>query len=611
MKKLISIILTMCIISSLFCISVFAEEAQGEIISYFLDKDNKILLTYNTVTKVLEVTGEGETPDCISSHYEVFQDYEDEEIIKAETLIIGEGITAIGEQAFADFSSLKTVVFPDSLKKVSKLAFFYCSSLESVTGNNVEIIEGGAFKECYSLRKATFPKLTKLNNNLVHGYAPLFYYWRYPKQEFYVGAFQECKSLQEVNIPSIQEIGPKSFYGCSDLEYINKLYIYQNDENGFIKKFISNLDSVTYLGHSAFYNCDSLERISLKNIKTLSSAKTKVDVPLPQNKKQMAPRPYEGTFEGCTYMKECYIPNIKYIGPRTFYGCNYLEEMCTNNKLNKLTYLGEAAFGNCQRLKNISLPKVTKLAMSKWYEYDDPSTFDLLFIFEDDEEDDIEHEKITDLMYCGTFEGCTSLNSISVPSATKIGARAFYNCSSLKSISAPKADYLGASAFSNCTKLNTAYLPNLKEIKNSNWYIYKHKSSYEIGAFENCSNLKKVTISNVLKIGKRAFVNCKNLIGINMKNTEIIGEKAFYNCNGLKSISIPQKVKSIQIRAFMNCKNLKTINIRTKILSGVKEYAFSNIYKKAVFNCPKKQLAKYKKLIKSKAPKTAVFRGVY
>ncbi len=613
MKKLISIILTMCIISSLFCISVFAEEAQGEIKTTNL---GNVTAIYNTATKVLEFSGKGEIPDTkhIDPYYDcgyygLFDAWylsEDNSYsceYSAETLIIGEGITSIGEENFAYFYDLKTVVLPDSLKTISKLAFYNCSSLVSFNGNKVETVEGGAFRDCSNLFEINFPNLKRLTNNQIKVYdydieeGPWF---SYPRNSFYIGAFQNCSSLIDVYMPLVEEIGPKTFYNCVELSSINSKY-----KQGIWNNY---LDTVTYLGHSTFYNCQYLKNISLKKVAKLYSSKTMVDAAFPENKKEKAPRAYEGTFDGCVKLKKCYIPNVTYIGERTFFNCKKLDELCTNNNLKKLAVIGGAAFGNCRSLKNISLPKLKKLNMGKWYEYDDSN-----IILNEDRGVPLEDngEIIVDSTYYGTFENCISLVDFIAPAVTKIGSRAFYNCTSLKTISLPKADYAGASAFSNCSKLQKVYLPKIKAVNICNWYSYKNKIYYQIGTFEGCTNLKTVTVSNASKLGARSFVNCIKLKSINISDAAIIAQRTFSGCASLTSINLGSKIKSIGSSAFYKCAKLKTVNIRGRQLSKVYSNAFTGIYPRAVFNCPKKQLAKYKKLIKSKAPKTAVLRGVY
>ncbi len=583
MKKLISLILTMCIISSLFCISVFAEEAQGEIIKGNLTP--AITASFNTATKTLEIQGTGELYDVEHTDdqygmFDIFPFYEmgrGEIERNTETLVIGDGITLIGQENFAYFTNLKSVSLPDTLKVISKLAFYSCSSLSSVNGNGVETVEGGAFKNCSALIQASFPKVTNLSNNSIEVYN--FYddinFWSYPKKKFQIGAFQDCSKLKNVNIPLAQKIGPKTFYNCTNLSVIN--------ENNC-------LDKVSYIGHSAFYNCKKLKSISLKKVTKLYSGKTKADIPLSENSKEVAKRAYEGTFTGCKSLERCYIPNVSYIGARTFYGCNNLKYLVKGNELNKVTFLGEAAFGNCKNLEKIFLPKVKKLHMSKWYEYDDS----LLDPYDEGKwtnEKTDNGEFVTDVKYCGAFEGCTKLKTVNIPSVIKIGARAFARCASLNKVYAPKADYAGPSSFYNCTGIKSVFLPKVKKLGTVNWESYKNITNplYTKGIFENCKGLKSVNISGAA----------------------IIAQRTFSSCASLTSINVGSKIKSIGSSAFYKCAKLKTVNIRGKQLSKVYSNAFTGISPKAVFNCPKKQLAKYKKLIKSKAPKTAVFRGVY
>ena len=80
----------------------------------------------------------------------------------------------------------------------------------------------------------------------------------------------------------------------------------------------------------------------------------------------------------------------------------------------------------------------------------------------------------------------------------------------------------------------------------------------EDGLFQNCTELKRVDISNhVTTIGERAFANCINLTSITIPEAvTAIGERAFFNCSGISNITIPKNVISIGAQAFSNCKNL-------------------------------------------------------
>ena len=64
---------------------------------------------------------------------------------------IGNSVTTIGELAFHDCRSLTYVTIPNSVTTIGKNAFDRCSSLTSVTlGNSVTTIGGYAFRDCSS-----------------------------------------------------------------------------------------------------------------------------------------------------------------------------------------------------------------------------------------------------------------------------------------------------------------------------------------------------------------------------------------------------------------------------------------------------------------------------
>ncbi|SNU07159.1 Leucine rich repeat-containing protein [Lachnospiraceae bacterium] len=90
-----------------------------------------------------------------------------------------------------------------------------------------------------------------------------------------------------------------------------------------------------------------------------------------------------------------------------------------------------------------------------------------------------------------------------------------------------------------------------------------------------------------------------------------ISANAFKGCKKLKTVTISKNINKIGKKAFYGCKKLKTVKIKTtKLKKGsIGKKAFSNIYKKPVFKCPKKKLKVYKKLIKkSGAAKSSKYK---
>ena len=89
------------------------------------------------------------------------------------------------------------------------------------------------------------------------------------------------------------------------------------------------------------------------------------------------------------------------------------------------------------------------------------------------------------------------------------------------------------------------------------------------GAFDSCSSLRRVTISDsVISIGSSAFSGCNSLTDVIIPDSvTAIGNSAFYGCNSLTSIIIPDSVTFIDSGVFNKCSNLISIKISDSITS--------------------------------------------
>ena len=155
----------------------------------------------------------------------------------SSTYTIPQGIISIGDGAFFDNSSLKSITIPDSVISIGDWAFSSCDSLTSITiPDSVTSIGVGAFESCYSLTSITIPdSVTAIGNN----------------------AFYSCDSLITVSIPdSVTAIGKSAFEKCGSLTTV------------------SIPDSVTTIGYYAFDNCFNLTLTVPRNSYALEYAKT-------------------------------------------------------------------------------------------------------------------------------------------------------------------------------------------------------------------------------------------------------------------------------------------------------------------------------------------------
>lgn len=154
----------------------------------------------------------------------------------------------IGRYEDPTFSStVETVTFGNSVKKIPMYAFYNCSGLTSVTiPNSVTSIGEGAFSGCSGLTSVTIPSsVTSINDC----------------------AFDGCSGLTSVTIPnSVTSIGERAFYSCSALTSITipgsvtSISDYAFDGcSGLTSVIIPN--SVTFIGDYAFSMCSGLKDI--------------------------------------------------------------------------------------------------------------------------------------------------------------------------------------------------------------------------------------------------------------------------------------------------------------------------------------------------------------
>ena len=96
------------------------------------------------------------------------------------------------------------------------------------------------------------------------------------------------------------------------------------------------------------------------------------------------------------------------------------------------------------------------------------------------------------------FNGCTALTRIRIPGSVKvIGTSAFAGCTSLAEIEIEAGGgtlEIGQAAFKDCTALEAFATPRLTQLDDN--------------AFEGCSRMTELDLSNVGTIGNSTFINC-------------------------------------------------------------------------------------------------------
>ena len=349
---------------------------------------------------------------------------------KVKKIVIEDGVTSIGNDAFYNCTSLTSITIPNSVTSIGAYAFSNCSSLTNITiPNSVTSIENYAFRNCSSLTSITIPdSVTSIGTATFYG----------------------CKNLTSITIPdSVTSIGESAFAYCSSLTSI------------------TIPDSVTSIGAYAFSNCSSLTNITIPNSVTsienyaFRNCSSLTSITIPDSVTSIG----TATFYGCKNLTSITIPDsVTSIGESAFAYCSSLTSITIPDSV---TSIGEAAFSNCWYLTNITIPdSVTSIGE---YAFQSCSSLTSITI----------PDGVTSIGRYA-FSGCISLTSITIPDGvTSIGRYAFSGCISLTSITIPDSvTSIGNSAFSNCESLTAISLGCGSALKKSDFGEQANLVSY-------------------------------------------------------------------------------------------------------------------------------------
>jgi uncharacterized protein (TIGR02145 family)/uncharacterized repeat protein (TIGR02543 family) len=184
-------------------------------------------LTGTAPNLTLTITGTGAMPDYTAGTLTLpWYSYRNQ----ITTIIIEDGITAIGNNAFYELYKVTSVTVGSSVTSIGDGAFFGCVALPSITlPTSVTAIGMGAFSGCDGLTGTfTIPNLVTTIEAEV---------------------FSDCSGLTSVNFGnSVTSIGASAFYNCNHLAGTFTIP-----------------NSVTTIGAEAFTYCEGLTSLNLGN----------------------------------------------------------------------------------------------------------------------------------------------------------------------------------------------------------------------------------------------------------------------------------------------------------------------------------------------------------
>ena len=432
---------------------------------------------------------------------------------------VPDGVTTIGETAFAGCAGLTGLSLPDSVTSIGYGAFGDCTSLTNVTlGARVTTIGNDALANCAGLTSLAIPNsVTNLG----------------------LGAFNDCSGLTNVTLGAhVTIIGETAFAGCTELP---GLVIPDSVTNLGIEAFedCSSLTNVTLgthitsIGEAAFADCSSLTAITVAAQNSFYSSSDGVLLDKHQDTLIEAPA---GGIAG-SYS----VPgSITSIADEAFWGCSNLTSVTIPNSV---TNIEVSAFDDCNNLIQIycegNAPNVGSNGFGPFL--------------------------LSPLRPIGVFPGyfydAFDFNQVEAvyyrPGTTGWGAT--FNGRPAYVLAPPLVCSPNNGAL---TIIGTTGLSDTLAIPSS--INGMPVTGINAGAFANDGSLTHLTVgTNLTDIGLYAFFGCTNLTDITFPDgVANIEASAFSGCSGLTSVTFPAGVTNLGDDAFAACNNLNSVYFR-------------------------------------------------
>lgn len=388
-------------------------------------------------------------------------------------------------------------------------------------------------------------------------------------------AFESCTSLTEVYVPkSIKKIERYAFNSCSNL---NNLHI----------ESISDWCSIVF-GNGVFYYDD----VKVLNLYVDGALTTDLVI----TSASVASYAFYG-FNGLTSVT--LDSGVETVGDRAFASIATLQSVTfgdtvkymddyafsSNRRLATVTLneglltISEGAFYNCYSLTGIEIPaSVTSIGNNAFFKNNSTQHYETVngvrymgnwaMEAEDKNASHITIREGTTGIADSAFKNMNSLTTVYIPTSVEyVGSYAFNGCSGLTSVKLTNVKNVGDYAFFGCTSLEDLNF-STRNLVNIGGYAFYGTA------------ITRLDLASVEHIGAFAFGCCESLESVYIEGNTIktIGMDAFYKCTRLTEFRIPSTVTEVGSYAFAYCESL------TKIYMNADDLKIGN---KAFLNCNK------------------------
>ena len=512
------------------------------------------------------------------------------------SIVIPEGVRAIGKGVFKGMEWITDVVLPDGITEIGDNAFKGCRQLAAVNfPEGLQRIGDFAFHRCHALKSAVLPdSVTEL------GYGVFLYCdnlreirakgVRAIKKQTFANNTQLCELSLHSEI-DCSNFGDDIFTGCIRIQKICL-------SDGFTFE-ADNLISVFQTEHSVHPVVRAIAESVYHSLKIENGVLYKLHVDLRTFELPEGIRCIE---KGCFFDKKGIVSitfpeSLARIRSNAFGNCINLEQITFRSENIEID---DGAFRGCSSLKRIVIGgrmytlggicyeaetpfiirKISDQVMSDFY-----ISGNILMAYAGSEErvtipEGVEiigescfegNDRIDRVILSSTvreihenaFRSCVRMQSAVLPDGLQIICRsAFENCKKLIRFNVPSAlQTVGFAAFRGCRSLElTQFETETPEAVHEKERIYGKE---DIAAYSFCDHpeITELVFERPAIIGKYAFSSCPNLTSVIIRHPDCIIEKhAFEKCGSLRKIQI--FAGKIEKGAFCFCRNLETAEIR-------------------------------------------------